>query len=127
MVIVLGRTAPSAKTNYVIYAIGSTGMTPAAVPGAGEFAYSVAELEQAQRLRVAVDEMDPDAPVTVVWAGLTGIETASELAEQGRVVTLVCGGQLAPAFSTPARRSVAKWLAKNGVVVLEADVVPGLA
>jgi NADH dehydrogenase len=67
--------------------------------------------------------MDPDAPVTVVGAGLTGIETAAELAEQGRSVTLVCGGRLAPSYSEPGRRSIAKWLAKNGVVVLESDVV----
>ena len=30
-------------------------------PGAAEFAYPIAELEQAQRLRAALDDMDPDA------------------------------------------------------------------
>src|SRR4029077_7564510 len=30
---------------------------------------------------------------------------------------------LAPSFSEPARRLVAKWLPRNGVAVLEADVV----
>ena len=109
--------------DYVIYAVGSTGAVPAAVPGAAEFAYPIAELEHAQRLRAAVDELHPDAPVTVVGAGLTGIETASELAEQGRTVTLVCGGQLAPSLSEPGRRSIAKWMAKLGVAVLEDDVV----
>ena len=59
----------------------------------------------------------------MVGAGLTGIETAAELAEQGRTVTLVCGGRLAPSLSEPGRRSVAKWLARLGVTVLEADVV----
>ena len=109
--------------DYVIYAVGSTGAVPASVPGAAEFAYPIAELEHAQRLRDRLDELHPDAPVTVVGAGLTGIETAAELAEQGRKVTLVCGGQLAPSLSEPGRRSVAKWLAKHGVAVLEADVV----
>ena len=109
--------------DYVIYAVGSTGAVPASVPGAAEFAYPIAELEHAQRLRAAIDELHPDAPVTVVGAGLTGIETASELAEQGRKVTLVCGGQLAPSLSEPGRRSIAKWLAKHGVAVLEDDVV----
>ena len=69
---------------------------PATVPGAAEFAYPIAELEQAQRLRAAIDDLHPDAPVTVVGAGPTGIETATELAEQGRTVTLVCGGLLGP-------------------------------
>ena len=109
--------------DYVIYAVGSTGAVPASVPGAVEFAYPIAELELAQRLRDALDELHPDAPVTVVGAGLTGIETAAELAEQGRGVTLVCGGQLAPSLSEPARRSIAKWLAKHGVTVLAGDVV----
>ena len=70
-----------------------------------------------------IDELHPDAPVTVVGAGLTGIETASELAEQGRNVTLVCGGQLAPSLSEPGRRSIAKWMANHGVAVLEDDLV----
>ena len=109
--------------DYVIYAVGSTGVVPASVPGAAEFAYPIAELEQAQRLRAALDDVHPDAPVTVVGAGLTGIEAATELAEQGRKVTLVCGGRLGPTLSVPGRRSVAKVLARLRVAVLETDVV----
>jgi NADH dehydrogenase len=109
--------------DYLIYAVGSTGAVPAAVPGAVEFAYPIAEFEYAERLRAALEELHPDAPVTVVGAGLTGIETASELAEQGRRVTLVCGGLLGPSLSGPGRRSVAKWLRRLGVTVLETDVV----
>ena len=109
--------------DYVIYAVGSTGGSPSTVPGAAEFAYPIAEFEYAQRLRTSLDKLHPDAPVTVVGAGLTGTETAAELAEQGRKVTLVCGGQLAPSLSEPGRRSTAKWLAKHRVTVLEADMV----
>jgi NADH:ubiquinone reductase (H+-translocating) len=109
--------------DYVVYAVGSTGATPAAVPGAAEHARPIAELEEAQRLRAAIDELDPYAPVTVVGAGLTGIETASELSEQGHAVTLICGGMLAPSLSEPGRRSIAGWLARNGVTVLETAVV----
>ena len=74
--------------DYLIYAVGSTCTTPSTVPGAAEFAYPVAELERAERLRDTLGNLHPDAPVTVVGAGLTGIETASELAGQGRRVTL---------------------------------------
>ena len=109
--------------DYVIYAVGSTAATPASVPGAAEFAYPIAELEYAQLLRTAIDELHPDAPVTVVGAGLTGIETAAELAEQGRAVTLICGGQLAPSLSGPGRRSIAKWLKRHNVTVLETAMV----
>lgn len=102
--------------DYLIYAVGSNTCAP-------EFAYPIGEFEYAQRLRAALDELRPDAPVTVVGAGLTGIETASELAGQGRRVTLVCGGVLGPSLSRAGRRSVAKWLARLGVRVLETAVV----
>jgi NADH dehydrogenase len=109
--------------DYVIYAVGSTGAAPVAVPGAAEYAYMLAELEGAQRLRYALADLHPSAAVTVVGGGLTGIEAAGELAEQGRSVTLVCGGILGPSLSGPGRRSVAKQLRKLGVSVLEAAAV----
>jgi NADH dehydrogenase len=109
--------------DYLIYAVGSTGATPVAVPGAAEYAFMLAELEGAQRLRYALADLHPSAAVTVVGGGLTGIEAAGELAEQGRSVTLVCGGILGPSLSGPGRRSVAKQLRKLGVAVLEAAAV----
>ncbi|MFI8828779.1 NAD(P)/FAD-dependent oxidoreductase [Streptomyces sp. NPDC053431] len=105
--------------DYVIYAVGSTGAAPAAVPGAAGHACDVAEWESARRLRARLDELPLDAPVTVVGGGLTGIETAAELAEQGRGITLVCGSALAPTFSAAGRRYIAAWLTRHGVAVLE--------
>ncbi|MFZ1175243.1 MAG: FAD-dependent oxidoreductase [Mycobacterium sp.] len=105
--------------DYLIYAVGSTGAMPLTVPGAAEFAYSIADLESAQRLRYALTDLPPAAPITVVGGGLTGIETASELAERGRPVTLVCGPVLGPSLSKRGRRSVAKRLRNLGVNVLE--------
>ncbi|MEU4330115.1 NAD(P)/FAD-dependent oxidoreductase [Nonomuraea dietziae] len=108
--------------DYVIYAVGSTGAVPS-VPGAAEFTWSIAELESAQRLRARLEELPLEAQVTVVGGGLTGVETAAELAEQGRKVTLVCGRTLAPYLSAGGRRYVAKWLTRHGVAVLEGDAV----
>jgi NADH:ubiquinone reductase (H+-translocating) len=103
--------------DYLIYAVGSTGAVPS-VPGA-QFAYPICELEHAQELQAALAEAAPTAPLVVVGAGPTGIETAAELAEQGRSVTLVCGTVLGPYLSAPGRRSVARRLAKLGVTVLD--------
>lgn len=108
--------------DYLIYAVGSTGTAPASVPGAAGFAYPIAELEYARRLRDALDDLRPDAPITVVGGGLTGVEAATELAEQGRTVTLVCGRGLAPSLSEPGRRSIAKRLDRMRVAVLETAV-----
>ncbi|MFG3705854.1 NAD(P)/FAD-dependent oxidoreductase [Micromonospora sp. NPDC047670] len=104
--------------DYLIYAVGS-GDTDRRVPGADEYAYPVSTLEAAQRLRSVLDATPASTPLTVVGAGPTGIETAAELAEQGRRVTLVCGGALGPYLHPRARRTAAKQLAKLRVTVLD--------
>lgn len=104
--------------DYLIYAVGSGSADPR-VPGAAEFAYPIATLEDAQRLRPVLDAAPVTAAVTVVGAGPTGIETAAELAEAGRTVALVCGGVLGPYLHSRGRRSVAGRLAKLGVTVLD--------
>ena len=107
--------------DYLIYAVGSTAALPA-VSGA-EFAYRIAEFEYAERLRDKLDELDPDEPVCVVGAGLTGIETSAELAQHRGSVTLICGGELGPSLSPQGRGSVARQLARLGVTVIEGGVV----
>jgi NADH:ubiquinone reductase (H+-translocating) len=107
------------RYDYLIYAVGSTFAAPG-VPGAAEFAYQICEFEHAQRLRDRVAELHPDAPVCVVGGGLTGIETAAELAAQrpGSAVTLVCGPVLGQSLSPQGRRSVARQLRRLGVRVI---------
>ena len=92
--------------DYLIYAVGSGSADPG-VPGAAEFAHPIATFEEAQRLRSVLDAAPATAPVTVVGAGPTGIETAAELAEAGRTVTLVCGGR-ARALPAPQRPPLAR-------------------
>ncbi|GAA2787450.1 NAD(P)/FAD-dependent oxidoreductase [Streptomyces showdoensis] len=104
--------------DYLVYAVGSGSADPK-VPGAAEFAYPIGTLEEAERLRPALDAVPATAPVVVVGAGPTGIETAAELAEAGRTVTLVCGGVLGPYLHRRGRRSVAKRLAGLGVTVVD--------
>lgn len=111
------------RYDYLIYAVGSTGAITTAVPGAAQFAHSVSEFESAELLLAQLDELAPDAPVTVVGGGLTGIEAAAELAGRGRTVTLVCGGTLGPSLNESGRRSVAKAMRKLGVELLEAAAV----
>jgi len=104
--------------DYLIYAVGSKG-AELTVPGAAEFAHPISELEHAEPLRAAVAALASGAPVTVVGAGPTGIETAAELGEQGHTVTLACGGPLGPYMSEPGRKSVAKRMRKLGVTVVD--------
>ncbi|MEU8386141.1 FAD-dependent oxidoreductase [Streptosporangium sp. NPDC048865] len=104
--------------DHLIYAVGS-GSADAGVPGVAEFAYPIATLEEAERLRSAVGAAPATAAVTIAGGGPTGIETAAELAEQGRAVTLVCGEVLGPYLHPRVRRAVAGRLAELGVTVLE--------
>ncbi|BBX00745.1 FAD-dependent oxidoreductase [Mycolicibacterium moriokaense] len=104
--------------DYLIYAIGSHGAAPV-VPGADEFAYPISELEQAQQLKKAFRDAGPDAPITVIGAGPTGLEVAAEFAEEGRRVTLVCGGVLGPYLHARGRRAVAKRLNRLGVTIID--------
>lgn len=104
--------------DYLIYAVGSTGAA-LTVPGAAEFAYPISELEHAETLRAAMAQVHPEAPVVVVGAGPTGIETAAELAAEGQTVTLVCGDVLGPYLSGSGRWSVANQTKKLSVTVLD--------
>ena len=116
-----GVTLASGATvgyDYLVYAVGSGSADPG-VPGAAEFAHPIATLEDALRLRPLVEAASATAPVTIVGAGPTGIETAAELAEQGRTVTLVCGGVLGPYLHPKGRRAVAGRMARLGVTVIE--------
>ncbi|KUO08746.1 NAD(P)/FAD-dependent oxidoreductase [Streptomyces sp. DSM 15324] len=124
------------RYDHLVYAVGSGSADPS-VPGAAEFAHPIATLEDASRLRPVVEAASAKAasakaasvesasgkaakaPLTVVGAGPTGIETAAELTEQGHTVTLVCGGILGPYLHRRGRRSVAGRLAALGVTVLD--------
>ncbi|SNT37669.1 NADH dehydrogenase, FAD-containing subunit [Asanoa hainanensis] len=104
--------------DYLVYAVGSGSAEPT-VPGAAEYAYPISTLEDAQRLRPVFAGAAASAPVTVVGAGSTGIETASELAELGRHVTLVCGRVFGAYLHPKTRRAVAARLVKLGVTLVE--------
>jgi NADH:ubiquinone reductase (H+-translocating) len=105
--------------DYLIYAAGSGSATPD-VPGAREFAYPLATFEEAQRLRPALDAA---TTVTVVGAGATGVEVAAELAEEGKRVTLVAGGEVGPYLHPRVRRGVVRQLTKLGVTIVDSRKV----
>lgn len=112
------RDGMSLPYDYLIYAVGSDAGGPT-VPGVDEFSYSVTGIEGALQLAAVLAERPDDVPVCVVGAGPTGLETAAELAEQGRAVTLVCGRALGPYLSASGRRSVSRRLRRLGVRIVE--------
>lgn len=104
--------------DYLVYAVGS-GQARMEAPGAAEFAYPIATLDDAERLAGALEALPASAPLTVVGSGPLGLEVATELAEAGRTVTLVCGRLLSPYLHPRARRALAGRLSQLGVTVIE--------
>jgi NADH dehydrogenase FAD-containing subunit len=104
--------------DYLVYAVGSRQL-PSTIVGAAEHGYSVAEFEDAIRLESRLSTLDEKAAICVVGGGLTGIETAAELAEQrSNRITLVTGGIVAPDLSERARSAILRTLTDLGVDIV---------
>ncbi|MEW5539335.1 FAD-dependent oxidoreductase [Streptomyces cyaneofuscatus] len=88
----------------LLYALGSHG-DDRGVLGVAEHAFDVAARPSALRLRERLDGLREGGNVVVVGDGLTGIETATEIAESrpGLCVTLVARGELGAQLSAGAR------------------------
>ncbi|MFC9815906.1 NAD(P)/FAD-dependent oxidoreductase [Streptomyces virginiae] len=109
----------------LVYALGSHGADHG-VPGVAEHAFDVAGRPSALRLRERLDGLEARGEggrvgVVVVGDGLTGIETAAEVAESrpGLSVTLIARGELATALSAGARDHVRRACDRFGITVLE--------
>ncbi|WP_405149095.1 FAD-dependent oxidoreductase [Sphaerisporangium sp. NBC_01403] len=107
----------------LLYALGSHG-ADRAVPGAAEHAFDVAARPSALRLRERLDSLGrrgEGGRVVVVGDGLTGIETATEIAESrpGLSVALVARGELGARLSAGARSHLRQACDRLGITVLE--------
>jgi NADH dehydrogenase FAD-containing subunit len=101
--------------DYLVYAVGS--MAAAPIPGSREHAYLLADYDDAERAAAAIAASAPRAEIAVIGGGFTGVEAASELAEQhpDARITLYCAGGLVPTMRPAARRSIEKTLRRKGI------------
>ncbi|WP_306325879.1 NAD(P)/FAD-dependent oxidoreductase [Streptomyces venezuelae] len=111
----------------LVYALGSHG-TDHGVPGVAEHAFDVAGRPSALRLRERLDELsgrNGGGNVLVVGDGLTGIETATEIAESrpGLAVTLIARGELGAQLSAGARDHLRRVCDRMGIAVREHTAV----
>lgn len=104
----------------LLYALGSHG-DDHGVPGVAEHAFDVAARPSALQLRERLDGLGEGGNVLVVGDGLTGIETATEIAESrpGLSVTLVARGELGARLSAGARGHLRLACDRLGITVLE--------
>ncbi|MEU7145951.1 FAD-dependent oxidoreductase [Nocardia sp. NPDC046473] len=99
--------------DYLLYAVGSTA---AQGPPGAEYACSIADLAGADSLRGQLPRLSAGARVVVIGGGLTGIETAAEIAYRypSLVVELV-SQSVAGWLPESSRASIEGKLAKAGV------------
>ncbi|MFG2332728.1 NAD(P)/FAD-dependent oxidoreductase [Streptomyces sp. NPDC048604] len=132
-VVAVADAAGGGEVGYdtLLYALGSHGADQG-VPGVAEHAFDVASRPSALRLRERLDGLgglggrDGSGPaggrnVLVVGDGLTGIETATEIAESRPAlsVTLIARGELGARLSDGARGHLRRACARLGITVLE--------
>ncbi|SDU76635.1 NAD(P)/FAD-dependent oxidoreductase [Jiangella alkaliphila] len=107
----------------LVYALGSH-VADHIVPGVAQHAFDVAGRPSALRLRERLDELErrgDGGRVLVVGDGLTGIETATEIAEAriGLSVSLLARGELGARLCTGARTHLRRACARLGITVVE--------
>ncbi|WP_371627668.1 FAD-dependent oxidoreductase [Streptomyces sp. NBC_01116] len=108
----------------LLYALGSS-VAHHDVPGAAEYAFDVAGRSSALRLRERLAGLGGGGTVVVVGEGLTGIETATELAESrpGLSIALAARGEPGAWLSPKARRHLRGAFDRLGVTVHEHTAV----
>jgi NADH dehydrogenase FAD-containing subunit len=104
----------------LLYALGSS-VAHHDVPGAAEYTFDVTGRSSALRLRERLAALDEGGRVLVVGEGLTGIETATELAESrpGLSVALAARGEPGAWLSPKARRHLRRAFDRLGITVHE--------
>lgn len=106
--------------DYLIYAVGSRDRT-GHIDGAQSHALTLGTYEAARDTRARLNALPDRSPISVVGGGLTGVETAAELAAlgSGHTVHLITDTQLAPSVGSRARSYIREYLTAAGVVVVE--------
>ncbi|MFJ8255072.1 NAD(P)/FAD-dependent oxidoreductase [Streptomyces sp. NPDC094466] len=108
----------------LLYALGSS-VAHHDVPGAAEYAFDVAGRSSALLLRERLAGLGGGGTVVVVGEGLTGIETATELAESrpGLSIALAARGEPGAWLSPKARRHLRGAFDRLGITVHEHTAV----
>jgi NADH dehydrogenase FAD-containing subunit len=114
------------RWDRLVLALGS-GPEPNAVPGVAAHAFTL-DAGRVAALRARLAALPAGARVAVVGGGLSGIESASEIAESfPRLrVHLVAQGAVGPDFSAAGRRHVSHTLGRLGVTLHENVRVDGV-
>lgn len=91
------------------------------VPGAPEHTYSIQSIDQSRATYQTLNNLPPHGVVSIVGAGLSGVELASELSESRPDLTIKLfdrGALILSAFPERLSNYVQKWFVENGVEIV---------
>lgn len=91
------------------------------VPGAKEHTYSIQTIDQARKTSQVLNNLGNSASVSIVGAGLSGVELASELIESRpdlKIKLFDRGEHILSAFSPRLSKYVEDWFIKNNVEII---------
>ncbi|MGD6817322.1 NAD(P)/FAD-dependent oxidoreductase [Metabacillus sp. 84] len=91
------------------------------VPGAEEYSYSIQTIDQSRRTYSAVNNLPAGAIVSIVGAGLSGVELASELRESRKDLKIQLfdrGKMILSMFPERLSRYVQGWFEDHGVQIV---------
>jgi len=96
------------------------------VPGADQYTYSIQSIDQSRETYQKLNNLQADATVAIVGAGLSGVELASELRESRKDLKIKLFDRSKNILSSfPERLSsyVANWFTEHGVeIISEANI-----
>lgn len=114
------KTEDEISYDYLVVALGCEDNYHG-IKGASEFTYSVQSFSRARYAGLAVNNLKAYGKVSIIGAGLSGIEVASEIRESRpdlNVRLLDRGGTVLRGFDPRIQAHVTDWFVKNDVEVL---------
>lgn len=118
------RRATEYRYDTLVYAVGSSSSAHR-VSGAAEHCYAVGDPASAEAAATVLANGAPHQRIVVVGGGFTGVETASEVAEQhpDAQVTLLTNGPIVRSMRDVARRAITRKLERLGVTIVHTAAV----
>lgn len=91
------------------------------VPGADQFTYSIQSIEKCRHTYSVLNNLGPGSVVSIVGAGLSGVELASELSESRSDIQIKLfdrGKHILSDFPDRLSKYVENWFVKNNVEII---------
>lgn len=118
--IILKRAIENIEYDYLVIALGCEDNYHG-IEGAMDYTESVQSFSKARHTGLSIGNLKAYGKVSIVGAGLSGIEVASEIRESRpdlNIRLLDRGGAVLSAFDTKIQEYVSEWFGKNDVEVL---------